>query len=284
MLTDSGEKVCVLTRGYGRRNERERVLVSDGETIFVDARTGGDEPVELAGKLVGKAIVVADADRVSAAAWAKEKFGITAFVLDDGFQHRRARRDLDIVCIDATNPFGNGSSLSPGILREPLGNLRRSDAIVITRSELADNLGQLRAKIARLSPTTPIFVARSELADVESGSSVGLLDVGLSAFAFCGIGNPEAFFESVRRRGYKLKGTRAFPDHHYYTLKEFQQLKREAYECGANLLLTTWKDNVKLRDLGPTSSETEFEIPCYPATLVTTIDKEKEFRDLIISS
>ena len=97
ILAEAGEKVCILTRGYGR-DSAGRVLVSDGEKVLVDARTGGDEPVELARKLIGRAIVVADADRVAAAKWAKEKFGITAFVLDDAFQHRRARRDLDILC------------------------------------------------------------------------------------------------------------------------------------------------------------------------------------------
>jgi len=287
ILADAGEKVCILTRGYGRKNERERVLVSDGERILADTRTGGDEPVELSRDLFRsnkRVVVVADADRVAAAKWAKEKFGITVFVLDDGFQHRRAKRDLDIVCIDATNPFGSGRVVSAGMLREPLKNLKRAGAIVITRSELAADLDQLRAEICRLCPATPLFVASSELADADSGASVQLLDVGLSAFAFCGIGNPEAFFESVRRRGYKLKGTRAFPDHHYYTQKEFRQLKREAYECGANLLLTTWKDNAKLQELEVTNDTTELNIPCYAATLVTTIDDEREFGALITSS
>src|SRR5215207_5749749 len=108
ILADAGERVCVLTRGHGRRNENERVLVSEGGRVLVDAAIGGDEPVELGRKLRGKAVVVSDADRVSAAAWAKEEFGSTVFVLDDGFQHRRAKRDLDIVCVDATNPRGGG--------------------------------------------------------------------------------------------------------------------------------------------------------------------------------
>ena len=94
LLADNGEKVCVLTRGYGRRNENERVLVSDGNAALVDAETGGDEPVELAQKLLGKAVVVADADRVATARWANEEFEITSFVLDDGFQHRHEEGDV----------------------------------------------------------------------------------------------------------------------------------------------------------------------------------------------
>src|SRR5215217_6944993 len=93
ILADAGEKVCILTRGYGRESSG-RVLVSDSVQVLVDARIGGDEPVELARKLIGKTIVVADADRVAAAGWAREKFEVTALVLDDAFQHRRAKRNL----------------------------------------------------------------------------------------------------------------------------------------------------------------------------------------------
>ena len=110
MLANRGERVCVLTRGYGRESSG-RVLVSDGTAPMVDSRTGGDEPVELATRLAGKAMIVADADRVAAAAWSIEKFGVTRFVLDDAFQHRRAKRDIDIVCIDATDPCGSGRVL-----------------------------------------------------------------------------------------------------------------------------------------------------------------------------
>src|SRR5688572_13091897 len=122
ILADAGEKVCILTRGYGRTGSG-RVLVSDGTEVLADAATGGDEPVELARRLSGKAIVISDADRVSAATWAKEEYGVTAFVLDDGFQHRRVKRDLDIVCLDATDPDGGGLVLPAGKLREFFVNL-----------------------------------------------------------------------------------------------------------------------------------------------------------------
>src|SRR6185503_7633483 len=118
LLSDNGESVCVLTRGYGRKNAAEQVLVSDGRRVLCDALTGGDEPVELAYKLLGKAAVIANRDRIAAARWAIENLGAKAFVLDDAFQHRKAKRDVDIVCIDSTNPFGNGESLPAGILRE----------------------------------------------------------------------------------------------------------------------------------------------------------------------
>src|SRR6188474_3451059 len=100
VLARRGEKVCILTRGYGRANPGERVLVSDGQEILADPINAGDEPYELAQRLRGKALIIADADRRSAAEWAIRKFNVTAFVLDDGFQHRKVKRDVDIVCID----------------------------------------------------------------------------------------------------------------------------------------------------------------------------------------
>ncbi len=201
ILAGAGEKVCILTRGYGRENERLRVLVSDGESVLADARTGGDEPVELARKLIGKAVVVADPDRVAAAAWAKDKFDITAFVLDDAFQHRRAERDVDIVCVDATNPFGNGRLLPDGTLRESAGNLKRASAIVVTRIDLIENVSRLTSELSTLNPIAPIFLASSVIADPDDA------DLQRPAFAFCGVGNPESFFELLRRSGYVLKAS-----------------------------------------------------------------------------
>src|SRR5688500_15759403 len=165
-LAEQGEKVGILTRGYGRENPRKRVLVSDGEHILSDARRSGDEPFELARKLLGKAFVVADADRVSAAIWAREKFAATAFVLDDAFQHRKVKRDLNIVLIDSTNPFGNEKVLPSGILREPLKNLKRADLIVITRADLSDEIENLKSKIAGYNPVCPIIVSQNKVSNL----------------------------------------------------------------------------------------------------------------------
>jgi tetraacyldisaccharide 4'-kinase len=283
ILADAGEKVCVLTRGYGRESSG-RILVSDSESVLVDARTGGDEPVELALTLIGKSIVVAEADRVSAATWAKEKFGITAFVLDDGFQHRRAKRDLDIVCIDATNPFGRGGMLPGGTLREPLNNLARADAFVLTRCELVDDVREVTSKIEALNPKAKIFRSKSvvsrtsELARfLERGSSGMPLDQNAPVLAFCALGNPEAFFGSIRQAGHGIKSTEAFRDHHYYTRTDIEMLERRARELNIEVLATTAKDAVKLTGL-------ELSLPCYVFEIHTEIDEADDFRELIISS
>lgn len=271
ILAGAGEKVCILTRGYGRENERLRVLVSDGESVLADARTGGDEPVELARKLIGKAVVVADSDRVAAAAWAKDKFGITAFVLDDAFQHRRAERDVDIVCVDATNPFGNGRLLPEGTLRESAGNLKRASAIVVTRIDLIENASRLTSELSTLNPIAPIFLASSVIADPDDS------DLQRPAFAFCGVGNPESFFELLKRNGYALKASRRFSDHHFYTRNDVIDIEREARNSSAQMLLTTAKDMVKLENA-------EFEMPCRVVGVRIEIDSPEAFRRLVTSS
>jgi len=282
ILADAGESVCILTRGYGRESSG-RVLVSDWERVLVDARTGGDEPVELARKLIGKAIVVADADRIAAAMWARDKFGITAFVLDDGFQHRRARRDLDIVCIDATDPFGKGRVLPAGTLREPLDNLARAHAIVLTRCELVDNVRDVTETLETLNAEVEIFRSRSVvsgttgLAQFFAHKSGELqLSQSVSVFAFCALGNPDAFFRSIERAGYDIKSTETFRDHHYYTQTDIQKLERRAREQKIATLVTTAKDAVKLAGL-------ELSLPCYVFEMQIEIDDAEAFRELITS-
>jgi len=219
-LAARGETVCILTRGYGREDEQSRVLVSDGKTVLVDAAVGGDEPVELATKLLGKAIVIADADRVGAAEWAKRKFGVTAFVLDDGFQHRKVKRDIDIVCVDATNPFGGNRLLPPGRLREPVENLSRADVVVVTRVEQAENIPELRSRIADIACGASVLVCRTRLAELRALSPELTQQKGSierRAFAFCGLGNPQNFFNLLLQNAVAIVGTEAFRDHQHYS-------------------------------------------------------------------
>ncbi|MEO7673077.1 MAG: tetraacyldisaccharide 4'-kinase, partial [Pyrinomonadaceae bacterium] len=277
---------------YGRANPNERVLVSDGEQVLVDAAAGGDEPVELALKLAGKAVVVADADRISAAKWALEKFGVTVFVLDDGFQHRPAKRDLDIVCIDATDPFGGNEVLPAGRLREPLENLRRANAIVITRADLSDNIEDLRSEISNLNPSAAVFLAENLLtrvtlleefhAKTRSAQSRKVEEAlnfnrGTSSLAFCALGNPSNFFSLLDSGGFEVWQTKAFSDHHSYSQKDILELERISRDVCVEQFLTTEKDAVKLNDL-------RFEIPCYVVEIKTAVSDADQFRTLITAS
>ena len=268
VLATRGEKVCILTRGYGRKDPKKRILVSDGSEVLVDALTGGDEPVELGYKLLGKAIVIADADRVAAAEWAKRKFGVTAFVLDDGFQHRKAKRDVDIVCIDASAPFAEGEVLPSGRLREPIENLSRADVIVITRADLVDEKvnADLKFDISKYAPESKIFESSYQLQNLAEFS-------GKRVFAFAGIGNPENFFSLLRANNIELVNTRVFSDHHLYSHSDAADIASEAFVLKADILATTQKDAVKLSDM-------KFEIPCIPVVIETQIDGAEAFEKM----
>lgn len=293
ILADNGEKVCILTRGYGRENPQERVLVSDGQSLLADAGKGGDEPAELARRLVGKAVVIADADRVSAAEWAKERFGITAFVLDDAFQHRRARRDLDIVCIDATNPFGGEQMLPAGMLREPLHNLKRANAVVITRANLAEDIDGLRSRIERLTPDAFVFYCESRISRMTPLSEFHSMPQGTQkkatntapnmsikdpkiteSLAFCGIGNPDNFFSQLRQEGVQPSATLAFRDHYVYSRRDVSAIESRAKDVGAAVLLTTAKDAVKLEGRN-------FRLPCYVVEIELLLDDYEGLRSML---
>jgi tetraacyldisaccharide 4'-kinase len=275
-LAEQGEKVCIVTRGYGRQDESRRVLVSDGGCVLADAATGGDEPVELAQKLLGKAIVIADADRAGAAEWARRKFDVTAFVLDDGFQHRKVKRDVDIVCVDATDPFGDGKLLPAGKQREPVESLARADVVVITRLEQFGDASNLRSEISDLAPDAVVVGTRTTLLKIrEMTRSIDTIDQGevpgLRHFAFCGLGNPGNFFDLLQQSSVTVLGRRAFRDHHRYTQQDAEEIEHLAAAAGADALITTAKDAVKL-------AEVELSLPCYIAEIAIEVDDPNAFR------
>jgi tetraacyldisaccharide 4'-kinase len=279
-------RVCILTRGYGRVDARKRVLVSDGEHVLADADVGGDEPRLLAEMLRGVASVISDADRVEAARWAEKELKSDLFILDDGFQHLRIARDLDIVAIDATNPWGGGRLLPVGRLREPVKNLNRADLIVLTRSRQSQDIDSLRKRAERLSGGRPVLLCNTRTVTItpldstqQSGNAV-VPDALYHKFlpeplaAFCAIGNPAAFFGHIRGDRHTLSYTRAFPDHHVYKQTDVDALIVEAKRQGALALLTTAKDAVKLRSL-------RFDLPCYVLEIGLEFDDEEKLAGMI---
>lgn len=273
-------RICILTRGYGRANPKSRVLVSDGENILADAREGGDEPRMLAEMLLGQAAVLSDGDRVEAARWAMNNLGSQLFILDDGFQHLRIARDLNIVTLDATNPWGGKHLLPRGTLREPPAELKRADCIVITRADQSTEIASLRAEAGQLSGGRPIFLAHVKpkrvrsLLQTTANDDWQLSNLPQPIAAFCAIGNSQAFFKQLGESCGTLVYTRAFPDHHLYTQSEVDALTNEARERGARALLTTAKDAVKLRPL-------HFSLPCYVLEIEMNLDDEDYLLRLI---
>jgi tetraacyldisaccharide 4'-kinase len=293
LAADLRLRACVLTRGYGREGGG-RVVVSDGVRISAGAREGGDEPRLLAERLLEFGVaVVADADRVAAARWAREHLRSEVFILDDGFQHLRLARALNVATVDATDPWGGGRLLPAGRLREPRGALRRADCVVITRSELAEDLTALREEVVRAGGGRPVFIAKTStlgvrlLAGAESEVenepnpvaplSADAAHVAADArrvAAFCGVGNPRAVFEHLRREGFSLARERAFRDHHFYTQPEIDALCRDAARSGASALVTTAKDAVKLAGL-------RFSLPCYVIETGVSFEDEADFIQLV---
>jgi len=269
-IAGHGKKVCILTRGYGRKDSHLQVIVSDGYGVLASPAEAGDEPYLLATKLTGQAAVISSADRIAAGEEAIKDFGTECFVLDDGFQHLRLARDLNVVTIDATNPWGGGRLLPHGRLREAREGLSRADCVVITRCDQAKGIDELQAEIARLIGGGPIFRSQMRPVRVVSLKNAGeTLAVPASVAAFCAVGNPGSFFENVRRMGFEITLQRSFPDHHVYTQSEIDSLVKEA-----SILITTAKDAVKLRSLS-------FSVPCYVMEIEIAIEDEEEFIRLI---
>jgi tetraacyldisaccharide 4'-kinase len=285
-VAKEGRRVCILTRGFGRADENKRVLVSDGEHIFADSREGGDEPRLLAENLRGVAAVLSDADRVAAARWAIENLKSEVFILDDGFQHLRIARNLDLVVVDATNPLSGGKLLPRGRLREPLRELARADCIILTRCEQSLDIDSLRKQAERLSGASPVLLSRTRTRmlrpldapitenSVSDSSSHPSSLIPHPFAAFCAIGNPASFYEHLRRDGYTLKLTRSFADHHVYTQRDIDVIISEAKRAGAQRLLTTAKDAVKLRSLS-------FDLPCYVLEIELEFDDEEKLHSMI---
>jgi tetraacyldisaccharide 4'-kinase len=278
-LAREGQKVCILTRGYGRANSSHRIVVSDADTVLATADRAGDEALLLAEHLRGVAVVISDADRVAAGRWALRRFDIDVFVLDDAFQHLRLRRDLNIVTIDATNPWGGGHLLPYGRLREPLSSLRRADCIVLTRTEQVMDTVDIADRLGRLSGNRPVFLSQMRARGFsllgKAGPSGNFLENPV--LAFCGIGNPEAFFHGLRNQGYQLALTRAFSDHHFYNQQDLDALLREAKRLGVRNLVTTPKDAVKLTSF-------DLDIPCYVLDLEIVVEDEERLGEMIRAS
>jgi tetraacyldisaccharide 4'-kinase len=279
-LARTGRRVCILTRGYGRQSSGTRVVVSDGKEIISAAAEAGDEPLLLAETLKGLSAVISDADRVTAARWAFENLHSQVFVLDDGFQHLRVARDLNILTIDATNPWGNRRLLPAGILRESPAELARADCIVITRADDPTSSEELRREIAAQSGG-PIFCSRMRLKGLRGvGRETGQPSIAgeeirdASVAAFCGLGHPESFFSLLKRNGYRLSHTQVFRDHHTYTQSDINRVAQHSIAGGARFLLTTAKDEVKLRSL-------DFELPCYSVDISIEIENAGKLQTLI---
>lgn len=256
-LRDHGRSVAILARGYGAEPGKP-----------------GDEQIMLERLLNNSAIdpvtVVAHPDRFKSGTQVLgERPEIDVFLLDDGFQHRQLARDFDLVLVNAVEPFGFGRVMPRGLLREPLAGLRRADAFLLTRVDqvVPARIDGVREVLCRYNPDAPIYQSVHAHSGFRAAAgSTELFSVkalrGRRWFAFCGIAGPESFVKQLDQVGGTRVGLRAFADHHAYTKTEVRCLRAEAAAAGADVLVTTEKDWVKLAAL-PGAGETGIGLPIW---------------------
>jgi len=253
----AGFHPVILTRGYrGRR--KGSYFVSTGTGPLHRPQETGDEPYLMANRLEGVTIVKGG-DRYEAGMLAVDHSGADPdkrgkrplFIVDDGFQHWGLQRDIDILLIDAVNPFGNGKLLPEGILREPLSSMKRADLIVLTKSDLMDerSIAETAETIRKIAPHTPVFRARHRPAELTAsdGTTHGTDSFrGRRVLAFAGIANPVYFQALLRSIGVDIVDFIPFRDHHDYDDREILEVKGRAMGLD---MVTTEKDLVKLEGM-----------------------------------
>lgn len=239
---ENEEKVAIVSRGYGGKGLKgEKVLViSDGKGIFYDAEVAGDEPLWLGENT--KAVVITSKNRYDGAKFAIDKFGATKIILDDGFQHRKLHRDLDIVLVDSEMSFGNENLLPAGPLREGFEAFRRIDKLVVVSKNIDHTRAEKYAKIMGKKLKKDTIVCYTEPDYIYNiFSTEEHLPSDESILAFSAIGQPQQFYKFLK--DYNVVKTVDFDDHHNYAQSDIDRLS----SYGVKKLVTTEKDGSKLK-------------------------------------
>lgn len=293
-LQKSGRKVAILSRGYKKEKaplktrilnkillSEDKVLpriVSDGQKLLLDSAMSGDEPYMLASNLPEVAVLV-EKDRVKSGRYAIKKLGCDTLILDDGFQHLALKHRLDIVLVDRTNPFGNENVLPRGILREPPENIKRAGFIFITKSN-GDGAEDLKNRLRALNPTAEISECRHcprHLVNVYTREEKPLTTLGgMQIVALSGIASPRSFESELVNLGATVMHHETYTDHHRYNQQEIIDLINDSIERGADAIITTEKDAVRMPRIE------RRDIPIYYLRVeIEMLSGEEEFYDWI---
>lgn len=275
-MTLSDKRVGIVSRGYGRRSKGV-VVVSDGNSIRVPARESGDEPMMLARRNPGVCVVVGE-DRVAAGRKAVE-LDCDILVLDDAFQHRRMVRDLDLVVIDASNPWGNGHLIPAGSLRESLSSLSRAGGFVLTRVDECSETDTLEKEMREYTDA-PVFRTQhfpTSLIELKEFKRYPISEMkSRRVAAFSAIGNPTSFRQTLEAAGLNVVEELRFRDHHWYKQKDMNRIRRKTKESDAEFIVTTEKDAVRLPDTQMS------DLPIYALTIdLDFIDNIGQFDNFI---
>jgi tetraacyldisaccharide 4'-kinase len=279
-IKEKGLRVAILSRGYKGKFSGLYGVVTDGEETFMDARQAGDEPYLLSMKLKGIPIIIGKERRISGR-FAIERFRSQVIILDDGFQHLPVKRDVNLLLLDARDPFGNGYLFPRGVLREPLGQMKRADAVILTKTDQCDNITKLKENLARWTEDRPIFAMKYAAVGVRVLKERDVLPIAVlrnkKIWAFTGIGNPESFRKTIANLESQVLGFVSFPDHYWFKPEDIQKLMEEGEEKGAEALVTTEKDAVRLEGLA--TGKIPLWVVCIKPDFI--IGEQKKFEEFL---
>ncbi len=251
LLQKKGLQHVIVSRGYGGKATKAVNIVSDGKEILLSADIAGDEPRMIAESLQGIGVLTGPR-KIEVAKYAVDEFNAQGIVLDDGFQHMALERDLNLVVFNAWAPLGNGHVFPGGDLREPINSLSRAHAFIISGVDKQNvhHVAELKDFLESKFPGVPIFEGRYANAGTRNslnGKSLNKQTINSKKlFGFCGIANPEIFENSLKEEGVQLLGFQGFKDHYRYSKGDFTKLVEKAKSVGADALITTEKDIVKV--------------------------------------
>jgi tetraacyldisaccharide 4'-kinase len=282
-LKSEGEQVAVLTRGYGRSSRDMRVLNDprDNRSIRQGSHSEvGDEPLMLARALRDVPVIV-NGNRYEGGRLAERELNADVLILDDGYQHLGLARDLNLLLIDATDPFG-GFEMAPfGRLREPLYGIKRADAVIITRADHPFDQAQTNAIIKHFcSGQVPVMYVYSSITGLRHLATSENFEArefaGWNVALMCAIGNPHAFADDILQAGMNIVSENFFRDHHVFTQQDFDRVLQASRDSRADAIVTTEKDAVRLEglELG--------EFPAYAAQLKIESEDDVRLKSLLL--
>jgi tetraacyldisaccharide 4'-kinase len=277
-LRDEGYEVAILSRGY-KRESRGLVEVSNGREILCGPNESGDEPFLLANLCPGARVVV-DRDRYAAGKWLESRAPVSVFILDDGYQHMRLARDLNLLLVDASEPLDQARMIPFGRLREPVTAMRRAGAVIVTRSDQLFDRQAFENAMARFARAgTPVFYGRHKMTELIRLDGDGVASpcdfAGKRVAAMSGVARPDRFIADLESLGMEIALRRDFDDHHRYTREELSEIVANAREARAEAVITTEKDaaNLPRGAAGP--------LPIFAARIEFACENEQALKTLV---
>jgi len=283
MLIKKGKKVAVLSRGYGRVGKSDIKLVSNDKEILCDVKEAGDEPCLLARNLKG-AVIFVGKNRYKTGKIAEEKLNIDTVVLDDGFQHWRLRRDINIVVINASNPVGNGYVFPRGNLREPYGCLKRADCFIITKADMIKDVEMIKKRLFDINSSAQVITTIYKPICLENIVGKEQSDIecikGEKIIALSSLGDPISFENTLEQAGAKIVGKLRYPDHYWYTKEDMDNIQSRRQELDAKFIVTTQKDAVRLQRV-ETQNLASLRVLRIEVEIISGIDKLEKLIETI---